>query len=197
VMKRIPGTLVLLGMTVVGCSGSKAPSSDGSALSLGAARVSHIPGGRGLQYCIRVGPSVLAPSGSHNVFVHSISAYISTSEKDLSALVAITGRYPTWGVDGTTVYQQSFTGTDAVDLEITYEFPPSGYDCIEVFGTKLTPATSVRTLASRMLVGFSYAHGSERRSAVKLFAVAWGPYLKQYGAPANIPSATLLPSESG
>ncbi|HCG01969.1 MAG TPA: hypothetical protein DEV93_15675 [Chloroflexi bacterium] len=195
-MKFMPGTAALFGMAVMGCSGSKAPISTGPTLSLGAARVSHIPGGRGLQYCVRVSPAVLAPAGSHNVFVNSISAYVSTTEKNLPALVAITGRYPTWGVDGTTVYQQPFTGSNAVDLEITYEFPPSGYDCIEVFGKKLVPA-GVRSLENRMLVGFSYVHGNDRRRAVKLFAVAWGPYLKQFGAPVNVPSATPLPSESG
>jgi hypothetical protein len=195
-MMRSRAAAALFGLTLAGCAGSKSQGQPVSGFRVGTARVSQIPGGRGLQYCVHIDPQVLAPAGSVNVHVHSISAYVSTSKKNLPALLAITGRYPTWGVDGRSVYQQPFTGSNAVDLEIIREFPAAGYDCIEVFGTELVPA-DVRGLRNRILVGLSYQRGSERRSDVKLFAVSWGSYLSQFGGPAHVPSATILPSESG
>lgn len=137
-----------------------------------------LPKGEGLQYCIDLTPRSLAPPGARNVYVHSLSAYVTTTVKGESAYVAITGRYPGWDTPGTTIYNQPFTNTNTVWLEIIHEFP-LGIACIEVYGHQLRPSTYA-AFKNRVLVSYTYQHKRLRGNTVKFFRVSWGRYLPRF-----------------
>lgn len=145
----------------------------------GHAQVARLPHDDGLQYCIKLRPQDLAPAGAHRVLIHSLSAFITTSSPDDITLVAIKGRYPGWDTPGTTIYNQQFSNTNTVWLEIIHEFP-LGISCMEVYGHRLLPSRYA-DFKNRMLVGYSYL---PRRGAstttTKLFSVTWRRYLPQY-----------------
>jgi hypothetical protein len=163
----------------VGCSVLSRSNRPAAALPLpGHAQVAHLPHHDGLQYCVRVRPGDLAPAGSRNVFIHSLSAYITSADKNTPALVAIRGRYPGWDTPGTTVYEQPFTNTNTVWVEIDHSFP-LGVACIEVYGTLLEPSSYAR-FAHQMLVGYTYLHAAHGWRTDKLFRVHWGAYLPRY-----------------
>lgn len=151
----------------------------------GRATVAHLPGHQGLQYCINLRPAVLAPAGSLYVDVHSLSAYVTATGRSEPALEAIKGRYPGWDSPGTTVYQQAFTNTNTVWVEIDHNFTASGIDCIEIYGKHLKPS-GYASFKNQMLVGYSYFHRGHGWTNVKLFKTTSGPYLTAY-APAHRP----------
>jgi hypothetical protein len=144
----------------------------------GHVQVALLPHAGGLQYCADLTARSLAPPGSINVYVHSLSAYVTTAAKGEPAYAAITGRYPGWDTPRTTIYNQPFTNTNTVWLEIIHEFP-LGIACIEVYGHELRPSTYA-SFKDRILVSYTYQHGSSRRNTVKFFPVSWGRYLPQF-----------------
>jgi hypothetical protein len=140
--------------------------------------VALLPHDGGLQYCAHLTRRSLALPGAQDVYVHSLSAYITTDAKDTPASTAITGRYPGWDTPGTTIYNQQFTNTNTVWLEIIHECP-LGIACIEVYGQKLRPS-SYGVFKQRVLVSYTYKYGRQRSNTVKFFPVSWGPYLPQF-----------------
>lgn len=146
----------------------------------GQAQVAAIaPHDDGLQFCANLQPRDLAPAGATRVYVHSISVFISTTQRYRPALLAITGRYPGWNTPDTTVYNQPFTNTNTVWLEIVHEFP-MGMMCIEVYGRGLRPST-YKEFKGKILVAYSYRprRGPGTRTQ-KLIPFHWGLYLKRY-----------------
>ncbi len=132
-----------------------------------------------MQYCINLRSTDLAPADARNVFVHSLSVYVTSSAPNKSALAAITGRYPGWDTPGTTIYNQAFTNTNTVWLEIIHEFP-LGISCLEVYGHHLRPS-HYSAFKDKVLVSYTYqpTHGpGENRT--KFFAISWQHYLAQY-----------------
>ncbi len=145
----------------------------------GQAWVANLPPGDGLQYCINLRPGDLAPAGSRHVYVHSLSAFIATRDPSQFALLAIKGRYPGWDTPNTTIYNQQFSNTNMVWLEIIHEFP-LGIACIEVYGRGLVPSR-YSTFNYRTLVSYSYQPWrGPGISTTKLFSVMWGHYLRRY-----------------
>lgn len=173
------GVLLVLGIVLSGCDSATAPSPPDSILPAGVARVAWLPHHDGLQYCIRVIPSRLAPPKSRYVYVHSFSAYITTTKRNRPALLGIHGRYPGWDTPGTTIYQQPFTNTNTVWVEIDHEFLARPIDCIEIYGRTLIPS-SYHSFRNHILLGYSYFHGTHGFRTVKLFPIRWGSYLPQY-----------------
>lgn len=112
------------------------------------------------------------------MFIHSLSAYVSSTDRNMPTLLVIRGRYPGWQTPGTTVYQQVFTNTNTVWVEIDHEFP-LGMACMEIYGSRLEPS-NYAAFNLRMLVGYTYFHAGHGWSAVKLFPVTWGSYLPRY-----------------
>jgi hypothetical protein len=167
-----------LGLVVTACglpSSHAAPALPAS----GHAQVAPLPWHDGLQYCINLRARDLAPPGSHNVFVHSLSAYLTTNDPNEPAYLALTGRYPGWDTPGTMIYKQPFTNTNTVWLEIIHEFP-LGIACIEAYGRGLLPSRYAR-FDYHMLVSYSYLpRKGPGTSATKLFKVSWGQYLPQF-----------------
>lgn len=131
-----------------------------------------------MQYCAHLTPLSLAPAGSHNVYVHSLSAYITTTLKGQPAYAAITGRYPGWDTPGTSIYNQPFTNTNTVWLEIIHEFP-LGMACIEVYGHELRPS-SYASFRNRILVSYTFQYKRLRSNTVRFIPVSWGPYLPYF-----------------
>lgn len=182
--RPVQACCLVVGLLLAGCAPT-ASAKDPPLPSHGHGRVAHLPRGGGLQYCINLGPGDLAPPRSRSVYIHSLSVYVTTVDRNEPALLAITGRYPGWDTPGTTIYNQPFTNTNTVWLEIIHEFP-LGISCLEVYGHGLRPS-SYAVFKNRTLVSFTYRprHGPGI-SATKLFPVSWGPYLAQY-APAHRP----------
>lgn len=169
---------VFLGITS-GCSPIHTGGAITGAPERGHAQVAHLPHDRGLQYCITLRPNDLAPAGSRYVYVHSLSAYITTTNPEVPALLALTGRYPGWDSPDTTIYNQQFTNTNTVWLEIVHEFP-LGTSCMEAYGSGLLPSR-YSMFDHRLLVAFSYRRKDGRAlRAQKLFPLAWGKYLSRY-----------------
>ncbi len=144
----------------------------------GYAQVALLPHGEGLQYCAHLTPLSLAPTGSRHVYVHSLSAYVTTALKGEPAYAAMTGRYPGWDTPGTSIYNQPFSNTNTVWLEIIHEFT-LGMTCIEVYGHALRPS-SYATLKDHILVSYTYQYKRLRSNTVRLFPVSWGRYFPQF-----------------
>lgn len=164
-------------LTACGSSGHSFPAL--ARLAAGQAQVARLPHGDGLQFCASVQARDLAPPGSSKVYIHSISSFITTTDGTTPALLAITGRYPGWDTPGTTIYNQPFTNSNSVWLEIIHEFP-LGIACIEAYGHGLAPSR-YRLFNYRILLWYTYApaHGPGTTSQ-KLFPIHWGPYLHRY-----------------
>lgn len=164
-------------LTACGSSGHSLHAS--ARLAAGQAQVARLPHGDGLQFCASVRARDLAPPGSSHVYIHSISSLITTTNGTTPALLAITGRYPGWDTPGTTIYNQPFTNSNTVWLEIIHEFP-LGMGCIEAYGHGLAPSR-YRMFNYRILLWYAYApaHGPGGTSQ-KLFTIHWGPYLHRY-----------------
>jgi len=95
------------------------------------------------------------------------------------ALEAIKGRYPGWDTPGTTIYNQQFTNTNTVWLEIIHEFP-LGTACLEVYGSHLGPSR-YSLFNYKMVVGYTYVpRKGPGMMTTKLFPVSWGRYLPRY-----------------
>ena len=140
--------------------------------------VAALPHAGGLQYCAHLTPRSLAPPGSRDIYVHSLSAYITTTRKGDVAYAAIKGRYPGWDTPGTTIYNQPFSNTNTVWLEIIHEFH-LGMACMEVYGHNLRPSTYA-AFKNRILVSYTYQHKQLRANVVRFFPVTWGRYLAQF-----------------
>lgn len=171
---------ILLGLAMASC----APAVADRAAYLppvppGRGQVARVPHGAGLQYCLNLSPRDLAPVGARNVFVHSLSVYVTSSDPAEPALAAITGRYPGWDTLGTTIYNQSFSNTNTVWLEIIHEFP-LGISCLEVYGHDLRPS-HYSAFKDRILVSYTYQPGrGHGENKTKFFAVTWQHYLPRY-----------------
>ena len=144
----------------------------------GHAQVALLPHDGGLQYCANLTALSLAPAGSQHVYVHSLSAYVTTALKGEPAYAAMTGRYPGWDTPGTSIYNQPFTNTNTVWLEIIHEFP-LGIACVEVYGQKLRPS-SYASFRNRILVSYTFQYKRLRSNTVKFVPVSWGTYLPQF-----------------
>lgn len=164
-------------LAACGTPSSTAPALPG--VPHGHAQVAHLAAGDGLQYCINLRPRDLAPPGASHVYVHSLSAYLTTNSPVEPALLAIKGRYPGWETPGTTIYNQPFSNTNTVWLEIIHEFPLGGA-CIEVYGRDLLPSR-YSIFRNKMLVYYTYQprHGPGM-TVTKLFPLTWGAYLPRY-----------------
>lgn len=173
-------TLVFLPLLVAACQGTPGHPTAKVPLPSGAAQVADIlPHHDGLQYCVNLRARNLAPAGARNVIIHSLSAYVATKDPNQPALLAIRGRYPGWDTPGTTIYNQSFTNTNTVWLEILHEFP-LGVACIEVYGRGLTPS-QYSAFKNKILVSFSYLPvRGPGYITQKLVPIHWGRYLSQY-----------------
>jgi hypothetical protein len=176
---RLYFVVLLIALVCTGCTSTANVGKASRVLPLpGHAQVALLPNGAGLQYCAYLTPLSLAPPGSQNVYVHSLSAYVTTAVKGESAYGAMTGRYPGWDTPGTTIYNQPFTNTNTVWLEIIHEFP-LGIACIEVYGHKLRPS-SHGAFRNRILVSYTYKYKRLRSNTVKFVPVSWGQYLPQF-----------------
>lgn len=169
----------MLVITVVACSCSIGTGdSRPEVIPPGTAQVAWLPKRDGLQYCINTRFRDLAP-GARSLHIESLSVYVTSAKPDEPALLAIHGRYPGWDTPGTTIYQQPFTNTNTVWVEIIHNFP-LGVACVEVYGPDLR-LSRYSAFRNRMLVSFADlpARGPGER-ATKLFRVRWGRYLPQY-----------------
>lgn len=141
--------------------------------------VARLPDGGGLQYCLHVTSSSLAPKGAQDVHIHSIAAVVTT-DRQTSVSEDLGGRYPGWD-NGATIYTQPFTGANVEEVEISYEFP-LGMSCIEIYGRHIYPA-SYKLYAGHTVVGYSYKYRNVGSIYVTLFPVKPGKYLSQYSPP--------------
>lgn len=172
--------LCLLVPVALSSCGPGSPSNPAPVLlAIGTAWVASLPKRDGLQFCAHVRPDFLASRTAHNAFVHSLSAFITSTDASEPALLAIKGRYPGWDTPGTTVYQQPFTSSNTVWLEIDHEFPDPGMDCIEVYGSHVRPS-EYSQFRKRILVSYSYFWHGHGWSATKFIPVSWGRYLARY-----------------
>lgn len=170
---------MIFGALLTACSSSGHSLHASDRLVAGQAQVARLPHGDGLQFCVSVRARDLAPSGSSHVYIHSISSFITTTNDTTPALLAITGRYPGWDTPGTTIYNQPFTNSNSVWLEIIHEFP-LGMACIEVYGHGLGPSR-YGTFNHRILLSYTYAPAyGPGTTSQKLFPIHWGPYLHRY-----------------
>jgi hypothetical protein len=121
----------------------------------------------------------LAPPGARNVFVHSISVFLTTSSANDPVYLEYRGRYPGWDTPGTTIYNQPFTSTNSLWLEIIHEFP-LGIECVEAYGRRLLPSR-YSTFDDKMLLSYTYLlPGKPGVNTQKLLPVHWGTYLPRY-----------------
>lgn len=179
--RRLPVLALLVALSAVSCSSNSAARSAKPLVPPGKAQVALLPDHGGLQYCANVRASDLAPPAARNVYVHSISVFLTSSDPTEPALLAVKGRYPGWDTPDTTIYQQPFTDgrTNSVWVEIIHEFP-LGMMCVEVYGSLLRPS-HYKTFNDRMLVAYTYLPAKGPGiSTQKLFPISWGPYLHRY-----------------